>query len=211
MVVRLLPVFSMLRATACLSIIATLLLGSLGHLAALEAPAAAETVVDGADGSQPFISDEVWLSAPGAKGAEAAVDRRSERSDSGATLTRMLVGLVVVIALALAAGWLVRRSGLHRRMPGTQGKHMQILETLPLGNRRQVSLITVGDRVVVLAHGDQAITSVCELSRDSLGDMVQPDPEPSFSDAAKTADVAQSPKDVQDFQNRLAQLLGRSR
>jgi flagellar protein FliO/FliZ len=56
-----------------------------------------------------------------------------------ADLLRLFLGLVLVVGLILAFGWLARRSGLQGRAQG----NMRVVDTLALGPRQRIVILEV--------------------------------------------------------------------
>lgn len=56
-----------------------------------------------------------------------------------ADLLRLFLGLVLVVGLILAIGWLARRSGLQGRIQGG----MRVVDTLTLGPRQRIVMVEV--------------------------------------------------------------------
>ena len=85
---------------------------------------------------------------------------RSRGGQVQTSMLRMVAGLVVVIALAVLIAWVIRRSGLHRRLPGQRGDHLEVLESLSLGPKRGVSLLRVGGQFVLVGHNEQSMAAL---------------------------------------------------
>jgi flagellar biogenesis protein FliO len=68
-----------------------------------------------------------------------------------------------VVALAVLILYAARRFGM-----GRAGGPLELVGRLPLDGRRTVYLVRVGRRVLVLGAGDQALTSLAELSADEV-------------------------------------------
>ena len=62
-------------------------------------------------------------------------------------LTKVAGGLVLVLALIAGLGWAAQRL---RQVRGTGGRHLRILDALPLGTRERLVLVEVdGERVLI--------------------------------------------------------------
>jgi flagellar biogenesis protein FliO len=172
-----------------------LLLGLIvaGVMAADAAPAAPE----------PFIPDAVWQpQASPVRGEPAAV---------GAAAGRMAVTLVLVLVGAGAALWLLRtwlrRVGV---AAGGTARRLQLLESLPLGHRRGLALVRIGDRLLVVGHGESGVSHVATLDEAPAA---APTPAPSTAMAAATPSEALPPAPatgsaLSRFEQRLRQVLG---
>jgi flagellar biogenesis protein FliO len=86
-----------------------------------------------------------------------------------------LVTLTGVVALAVLVLYAARRFGM-----GRAGGPLELVGRLPLDGRRAVYLVRVGKRVLVLGAGDQALTSLAELSADELAGLQAGSPNASF-------------------------------
>ncbi|MDA3959434.1 MAG: flagellar biosynthetic protein FliO [Planctomycetota bacterium] len=135
-------------------IITTLMLLMVVPLPAQE-PAASEP--------EPLISEELYQSVGVREGV-----RSSEGDGVGGLVGSMATGLVLVIGLAVAAGVVLKRLGGRRRLLGAGGKHLELLETMPLGLKRAVSLIKVGDRVVLVGQSEQGLSQLALLEANVL-------------------------------------------
>ena len=190
------------------------------------------------EGAEQLFTDEQWAEASnrssiGTKDGDAR--SQGQEGQVGASLVRMVFGLVAVIAVALLIAWLVRRSGLHRRLPGQRGEHLEVVESLSLGPKRGVSLLRVGGQFVLVGHNEQNITALgnfqqvdgveppaaakAEASSSSETTPAQPSPDSSLSSMVAEGDQyvahpesnapsAQEKSPVDDFRQRLNRLLG---
>ncbi|TVR43622.1 MAG: flagellar biosynthetic protein FliO [Planctomycetota bacterium] len=194
----------------------------------------------GAAEAEPLFTDSEWERASQRGGFSSSPDGRSQPAESGqvgASILRMTLGLAVVIALALTLAWLVRRSGLHRRLPGQRGSHLEVIESLSLGPKRAVSLIRVGSQMVLVGHNDHHLAALATIPATSSDEkaasvgLLEPGPgvydsglaavPTSVSDGnlghAESAKEASAPvedpvRGVDDFRQRLQRMLkgGRS-
>ena len=150
-------------------------------------------------GATPFISDDDWQAA----GSAATPPTTPSMAGS---LARLFGTLVVLVVLVAAAVWLAKRSWRRRGGSIGGGRHLQLLETLPLGVKRAVSLIRLGDQVLVVAQTEQQINHLTTLTVSEL-----PMPEVSAPSAAteSAAPVTAAEERRQSFQQRLREALGR--
>jgi flagellar protein FliO/FliZ len=81
----------------------------------------------------------------------------------GSYIVQTLVTLTGVVALAVLILYAARRFGM-----GRAAGPLELVGRLPLDGRRTVYLVRVGRRVLVLGAGDQALTSLAELSADEV-------------------------------------------
>jgi len=76
---------------------------------------------------------------------------------------RLIASLAVVVGLMLL---LARFTG--RRMRGTRGSLVQVVHRQPLTRTSSVSVVTVGDRVLVLGTTEHQVSLLTELDPDVL-------------------------------------------
>lgn len=100
-------------------------------------------------------------------------------SGYGAALVQTLVSLLAVSLLA----WLILRWGARRGFAlGGRGKHVKVVERVPLDPRRTLYVIEVGGKVLLLGAGDGASpTLLTELTPASIDTATSP-ASPSFAD-----------------------------
>ncbi len=77
-----------------------------------------------------------------------------------ASLTRMIIGLLLVLAAILAAGWLARRAGLGRR---ASGPLLRQIASQSLGPRQRVVIVEVEQTWLVLGVTPGQITTLHTL------------------------------------------------
>lgn len=82
---------------------------------------------------------------------------------SGATgeIVRLVGALAVVVALALAVQWWVRRSGL---APKGQGGAFEVVGRHALGRGTSVLVVRFGPRALLVQQGRDGLRTLCELS-----------------------------------------------
>jgi flagellar biosynthetic protein FliO len=194
-----------------------------------------------AEKAEQLFTDDQWAKASERSAIAApGSDSRSENQGGGqvqGSMLRMVAGLIVVIAFAVLIAWLVRRSGLHRRLPGQRGDHLEVIESLNLGPKRGVSLLRVGEQFVLVGHNEQSMAALGTF--DGLGagnnppaapSLTQPAPSPTSLEspapqamavregdrneasqavaAGETASAKTAADSVDDFRRRLNRLLG---
>ena len=85
--------------------------------------------------------------------------------------------LLLVIGLLGGLSFVLRRWG---RAPSA-GVHLSVIETLPLGQGRGMSLVRVGEKIFLVGVTNQGISLVSEIGDRELGDAEswkQPAPSP---------------------------------
>jgi len=81
-------------------------------------------------------------------------------ASGGPSLTPLVFGLLLVLALIPAAAWLLRRAGLAR--PGSAGG-LRVVAQLPLGPRDRLVVVEVADRRWLLGVSAAGITRLGTL------------------------------------------------
>jgi flagellar biosynthetic protein FliO len=80
-------------------------------------------------------------------------------SGSGGAFVRMIVGLLIVIAVIYGVYWLLKTYGKSKKQDSGDGK-MEVVATTQLAPNRAVHLVKVGDELVLVGSGEQAITQL---------------------------------------------------
>lgn len=102
---------------------------------------------------------------------------------------RVVSGTAAVIALICFGVYGLKR--MNGGLPFTRGRHMELLESRPLGRGVQIYLVRVGERVLVLGHADGEVSCLTELGSEELP--------PAPADA---------PKPVRGFTSLLSKAMG---
>ena len=104
--------------------------------------------------------------------AAAAASNIGSSSLAG-QLSQLALGLLVVVGLIFALGWLLRRVG---PMAGQGGQHIRLLSSLPLGPRDRLLLVDVGGTQMLLGASPGRINTlhvfeqpVADLSQAAAG------------------------------------------
>jgi flagellar biosynthetic protein FliO len=113
----------------------------------------------------PLFSDQEW------SGSERVRPSTSNASP-GAAVLQLAAALGLVLAIAGGAGWAIKRAGLRRFAPGGRGRHLQLIETVAVGPRRAVSLVRVGEQVLVIGQSEQSLTHLATMAATALGEPV---------------------------------------
>jgi flagellar protein FliO/FliZ len=88
----------------------------------------------------------------------------SGASASGASITRTLLGLVVVVALIYAVTWVLRK--LKRQEGRVVGSGLESVASLPLGPGRSLALVRAGSELVLVGVAEQQVTPIRRYSED---------------------------------------------
>ncbi len=142
---------SLLRICACLWLFSTLVAGD---------PVRIEP-----SATAPFISDAEWGTGQGAGGA------RPPGSISAGSLASIGLSLLLVTGLAVGLGWVVRRTGLKKLLPGAGG-HLQVVDRLALGRRRALLLVRCGDRLFLVGDHEHGLSGCGEMPVEGVSELV---------------------------------------
>lgn len=145
----------------------------------------------------PLPGEEVFTDAEWTR-ARPATSAAVAGQSSGMAVAGVMLSLGAVVALAVGLGWLLRKVGMKRVLPG-KGRHLEVLETVPVAFKRQVSLIRVGDQVVLVGLGEHEMHALATLPAAGVVPPVSAAPPP-----APAPEVRPS-----GFQQTLARVLGR--
>jgi flagellar protein FliO/FliZ len=100
-------------------------------------------------------------------------------------LGRLFFGLVIVIAV-IGIAYAILRKASRARLPGRRGTALEVLETTPLGPNRNLHLVRVGERVLVVGATDHGITALDAFDRDAAIDeglLAEPTPDELLAEA----------------------------
>jgi flagellar biosynthetic protein FliO len=82
-------------------------------------------------------------------------------------LFRTVGALLLIVGLILAAAWAMRRfSGGRFMNKDGEAPQLAVLSTIPLGDRRSLSVVKFGERTLLLGSTQQAITLLASDSQD---------------------------------------------
>ena len=113
-----------------------------------------------------FAADEVFTDAQWSQTANAR-PATPDASPVGSSLLAIGGSLVFVIALAVVLGWLVKRLGF-KRLVQAKGRYIEVIESVPLGFKRQASLVRIGDIVVLVGVGEHELTTLATLPASTV-------------------------------------------
>jgi len=130
----------------------------------------------GAEPTGDLISAAEWeQSAPVSATGPATGATVGQAVPLAPSVAGLVGGLVVVLGLALALGWAAKRLGMRRLMQG-RGKHLQAIETIPIGFKRQATLVRLGDQVVLVGIGEHECCHLGTFPASILGEVPAPSP-----------------------------------
>lgn len=120
-------------------------------------------------------------------------------------VTSIVGSLLAVIALALGLAYIVKRIGVRRLMPN-KGRHMELVEHLSIGPKRSVSMVRIGNQVLVLGQGEHELNHLATLPASFLeqpraAPLAVPEHDPNHID---------DPKSPSLFRKTLDKALGRA-
>ena len=164
-----------MRTFACLCIL-------LSGLAGLPAAEAAE-----AGGGKGLFTDQEWSAA------QRPVPTATGGGPGLGTAATMLGGLILVVAVAVALGWAVKRLNA-RKLLGGKGRHLEVLETVTIGPRRSLALVRCGTHWLVVGLGERELITVATL------------PAPVEGPAPAIGPVPTAPAKPSPFANELGRL-----
>lgn len=148
--------------------------------------------------TDPFVSDADWN-----RGASGAVT--APTAASGAAMVQMLLALAVVLGLAWGGAKLVKKIGVRAIMPG-RGRHLDVIETVPLGFKRALSVVRLGDHVLVVGQSELGLCHLATLPATALSAA----PEAPAAVLAKAAPEGATSAPIDGrFRAALAAVLGR--
>lgn len=119
--------------------------------------------------SAPVFSDAEWQRAQGGSAPAAPGEGVVGKAAFG-----LMVSLVAIALVAGGLAYALRRFGMRRVLPG-RGRHLTVIETVPLGFKRSVSLLRLGDQVLVVGQGEHDLSHLATLPASVL-DPVAPAP-----------------------------------
>lgn len=156
------------------------------------APVSAPAAQTGKD----LISDAEWnRSAPGVTAAPASTP------NAGRSLASVGVSLLAVVALAIGLGYLAKRLGVRRLVQG-RGRHLEVIESIPIAPKRSVALVRIGEHVVLVGIGEHELSTLATLPASVLAERLPPvDP---------NASAALPPAAPSGFQQVLSKLTGKA-
>jgi flagellar biogenesis protein FliO len=108
----------------------------------------------------PLSPAEKELQAP--LNLEDGKPTQGQRSDAGPSGLRAFGSLVLVLGLAGASLWALKKYG-RGRLPGSGGGKLKVDETLALGDRRYVSILDVEGERFLIALAPQGISLLARL------------------------------------------------
>ncbi|GDY14969.1 hypothetical protein LBMAG53_38470 [Planctomycetota bacterium] len=116
----------------------------------------------------------------------AATNRAAAPAAAGPDAGSLLVvaaSLLVVAGLAVGLGWLARRAGADKALL-RRGKHLEIVDTVAVGFKRQLTLVRLGDQLVLVGQGEHELHTLGTFPATLLGGPEAPAPPAGTSTTA---------------------------
>ena len=146
----------------------------------------------------PLFSDAEWQHGQGA----------TQPQSGGGVVAKAGFGLLLsLVAIAIIAGVLavvLRKLGMRRVLPG-RGRHLTVIETVPLGFKRSVSLLRIGDQILVVGQGEHDLSHLATLPASILNEPTPKTVEP----VVDAPIVGQPPPPASGFRAVLDAIAGR--
>ncbi|MFN0087974.1 MAG: flagellar biosynthetic protein FliO, partial [Blastocatellia bacterium] len=115
----------------------------------------------------------------------------------GRLFARTLGALIFIVGLIAAAAWGLRRiGGTNRGGPSEERPEMAVLGTISLGDRRSLSAVRFGERILLLGMTAQSVTLLATERRRpawvpppmrSVAELLEEDDPPAFDKALARA------------------------
>jgi flagellar biosynthetic protein FliO len=150
------------------------------------------------------VPQEAAASGRPAAGAEDTLPSAGSGESGTYLLARTFGGLGLVISLIILAYVAVRRYGpKYLRRQGAQGA-LKVIETLPIGEKRSISLIQVEDRRLLIGNTQQQITLLAQLPA-TIEAAIEPGREPLPRSTPGTVSSFRKLYEVEKSQSTLPQ------
>jgi len=152
----------------------------------------------------PLITDADWEQSATVVAARAGTGAAPA---TAAPLVALLIGLAFIIALAVGGFFLVRFAA-RRRGGAHPARHLQLVESLPLGLKRSLHLVRLGDQVLVVGSHEQGLTAITSIPVTSLSGLPEAE---ARVDAALAAAPTSAKPFAQAFAHAVQSVLGREK
>ena len=183
-----------------------------GPLAAAQAQVVEKPKVSlSASKAAAVFTDAEWAATQAPVGGQTGTS--GESPSLGGSLLKIFLSLIFVLALVLGSAWILKRLGLSRRGTGKRTGKLEILDALELAPKRAVVVLSIGDQVLVVGHGDFGMNTLATISRAQFDGKISPPPgTPSTPEQTEPAVPAKTDAGaVVAFRQRLNEVLGRGR
>jgi flagellar biogenesis protein FliO len=127
---------------------------------------AAESAQAPAGAPPPLFSDAEWnrtqAQAAAPNGAPPSTASVAGRAAFGLVFS---VGAILGVAALLA--FAAKRWGVRRALPG-RGRHLEVIETVPLAFKRSLVLVRISDQLLVIGQGEHELHHIAQLPASVL-------------------------------------------
>jgi flagellar biosynthetic protein FliO len=163
------------------ALVALLLAASLAHGALVVAVAAEGETAQPAPAAQPVSTQPVSASPASQPDTSAQPDDRLPfmlKDEGGTTdqpggfgmLARTVGALLLIIGLLVASMWCLRRIKGSRFGAATEDARLAVLSTVSIGDRRSLTVVRFGDRLLLLGSTQQSVTLLASDDSEALSD-----------------------------------------
>lgn len=139
-----------------------------------------------AAGDAPLFTDQEWSAAQPQSQPQAA------QAPGWGAIASLGGGLLLVVAVAVALGWAAKRLNA-RRLLGGRGRVMELVETIQLGPRRQLALVSINGQWLVVGLGEKELSCIATMPAASPAAAVPAPPAPPSPFAAELARLVPTP------------------
>ena len=146
------------------------------------------------------FTDAQWGQTAGSKQLTPTV------APVGSSLLAIGGSLLLVIALAVVLGWLVKRLGV-KRFVQAKGRYIEVIDSVPLGFKRQASLVRIGDIVVLVGVGEHELITLATLPASTVLSEALATPRPASSIVAEVSAASQAAPPDPAFRSLLAKVI----
>ena len=154
----------------------------------------------GSANSAPLFTDAEWQ-----RGQSGGAATTPEGGVVGKAAVGLLLSLVAIAVVAAGLAYALRKLGMRRVLPG-RGRHLTVIETVPLGFKRSVSLLRIGDHVLVVGQGEHDLSHLATLPASVLDAQV---PKPTALELVDAATPAPTTPPASAFRAVLETFTGR--
>ncbi len=141
-----------------------------------------------------------------AEGTIPTTAQKTEDISITGVLMRTMGGLLVVFILMLGLAFAWKKFGMRAPRAAT-GTHMELVETLSIGVKRSLSLVRVGDQMLVVGSGEHDLTLMTSMPTDQCPEIPAHIPDDIVDEDSVVA-APSSRNTVSAFKERLKQALG---
>jgi flagellar biosynthetic protein FliO len=127
---------------------------------------AAESAQGAAAAPPPLFSDAEWNRTQAQSTAPNGAPP-SSASVAGKAAFGLVTSIGAILAVAAALAYAAKRWGIRRALPG-RGRHLEVVETVPLSFKRALVLVRIGDQLLVIGQGEHELHHIAQLPASLL-------------------------------------------